>query len=147
MRDLFLLTFCPTRLQKLSNTSIMASQFFELAFANNIRLSAKKIWEKLGPFLDALTLSHLFSLHILEIWAPKNSIQRRKRSRDKGSPCLIPFKGWKGSSLLPLNTIVVDVEDTQLMINLIMFGEGWSVQAPFLRNSTLCGHRFFPSLS
>lgn len=59
----------------------------------------KNTCEKLGRFLDALTLSHLLSSHILVIWAPRNSMHNRKKYSVIGSPCLILLESWKDSSL------------------------------------------------
>ena len=88
--DLVLLTFCLTISQKEPRAAKIASQFLVFAFTN-IRSSAMKIWEKLGPPDEAFTLVHYLESHKPSIWALKYSMQSRKKKRGiRGLPILLP---------------------------------------------------------
>ena len=110
----------------------MASQFPWFAFANNKRSSAKYMWEKPGPFLEAFTLSQSSSLHFLLIRELRSSIQRIKIYGEIGSPCLSPLKGWNSSSYSPLNKRKTEVEEIQLRISFTV-----SLWKPRLNNTFL----------
>ena len=69
---------CLDFLQKVSMTSRMVIQFAWFALAKRTRSSAKKRWEKLGPFLEALTGFHNFLLTFSSMSWPKKSIHKMK---------------------------------------------------------------------
>ena len=120
--DLFRLIFWPDSSQKESRVSLTLVQFFISAFANKTRSSAKKRREKASPLLDALTRSYNFSSHFPEIRKPSISIHIMNKQGERGSPCLIPLEGRKGSSLPPLKRIDTEELEMQLMISLIIEG-------------------------
>ena len=48
------------------------------------------------------------------------SMQRINRYGDNRSACRMPLEGWKESIMLPLNRIEILVEETQLIIRVII---------------------------
>ena len=116
IRDLALLTFWPDIEQKTSRTLAIASQFLEFALANKSRSSAKKTWENPRPSQEALIISQSLASHFDSMSAPKNSVHKRNRFGDSGSPWRSPLDARKRSSLPPLTNTEVEVEAIQLRI-------------------------------
>lgn len=79
-RDLAKFNFCPASLQKVSNTSIIASQFLALAFAKSMRSSAKntrKTWTILGSldFVPSIVFTHGMDLCSQEFYAKEENVK------------------------------------------------------------------------
>lgn len=99
--DLSLLIFCPENLQNLSRQSMTARICSSSASAKSAMSSAKKRWEMLDPFLEALIPFHRPWFTALVMICPSLSMQRTKRYGEIASPCLIPLLGLNLSSFFP----------------------------------------------
>ena len=117
--DFVFFIFCPNMEQKTSRKLAIASQFLIFSLGKSRRSSAKNTWEKPGPPLEAFNFTQSSKSHFLSM-RPKNSMHSRNKYGECGSPYQSPLKVKKESNLPPLTNREVEVEETQLIISLMM---------------------------
>ena len=89
---------------------------------NKMISSTKRMWEKPKFSLEAFKGVQDPSTHFCLIRWPKYSIHKMKMYGDKGSPCLMPLVGSKGSKAPPFTKMAVLGDVMQLIIILRIFG-------------------------
>lgn len=90
--DLVRLIFYPDASLKDCSMVEIVLQFLMFAFANMVRLSAKKRWDIFGSDLLILMGSHFLSYTAMSISLESLSMHMYG---EMGSPCLISFEGLK----------------------------------------------------
>ena len=91
-----------------------------LALAKRMRSSAKSKCEIPKFFLEAFSGIHSFFLQLSLMRNPRYSMQSMNKYGERESSCHIPLVGLKNFSLPPLKRIEVVVDETQLIISLII---------------------------
>ena len=91
-----------------------------LALAKSMRSSTKNKCEIPKFFLEAFSGIHSFFLQLSLMKNSTYSMQSMNKYGERGSSCHIPLVGLKELSLPPLKRIEVVVDETQLIISLII---------------------------